>query len=747
MAPHFGEIQLMSHNNTRLPLGKATKLASVSMLAMLAANSAFAQNTATNPAEEIVVTAQRRSERLQEVPVAINVQTTQSLERSAIVGVRELVALVPGVIMQGSGLNTAPAIRGVFSVQSDPGNDGNIAMYVDDTYMASQLANNLDLPDIERIEVLKGPQGTLFGRNAAGGAVRIYTVQPDLQKTKGQISVGYGSFNEVIVRGYVSGPIVQDKLAAMFSANYSRSDGWNRDIVNGNDSGGKMDTTLRAKFLFQPSDDLKIELNGSYNRHFDNDVQAYAVFQGNTLARRFSTAANPVVIPTARGEYAQDAGLRPDLKHLRYVGSARATYTTGWGDLSAMAAYTHTHGYYYSDSDITALEYSQIPAIQKQMDIQSELLFTSKRFNGLQLTVGTFYYTNEGGYQPLGLNGPAFGGPNVHLNGWSRQRTNSYSGFGEANYELTDRITVIGGVRYSTEKRTAYSQVLLASVAPTMPARLPLLGKVKFNATTPRASIRYRLTEENDNVYFTYSKGFKSGLFNLSGVQPTPVLPETVNAFEVGLKTGTGRMISANISAFYYKYKNQQVAANTGTLNITTNAAASRMYGADADVSMRLSDDFTLNVNAAWLNARYESFPNGITFIPFSSATCPVNCGSVNAIRDLSGTQQPRSPKFTAGVNANYTHEYAFGEVSLSANFYFSTSFYFNSGELAPSPQYATLGLTAQYTPTDSPITFTVWGKNLTDATYVYSNFANANGTGISYWPGPRGGFNIKYAF
>ena len=730
----------MLRSSIRSHFGKAALLAGISTLAMTTGSTGvFAQTAAVGASEEIVVTAQRRSERLIDVPITIQVQSREDLERSAIVNIRELMGLVPGVLIQGSGLNTAPAIRGVFSVQSDPGNDGNIAIYVDDVYMASQIANNLDLPDIERIEVLKGPQGTLFGRNAAGGAIRIYTVRPDLNDARGQAKIGYGSFNEVIASGYVTGPIVEDKLAASFSAHYMQSDGWSRDVVNNNDSGGKMDITLRTKFLFQPTDDLSIELQGSYNRHYDNDVQSYAVLNGNTIARRLYPG---VVIPTKPGEYAQDAGILPDLKHLRYTAGATVTYATEWGDLSAMGAYTHTHAYFYSDADITAAEYTQVPATQKHMDIQAELLFSSKRFAGIQVTAGAFYYTSESGYQPLVLSGPAFGG--FTLYGWSRNRTNSYSVFGEANYELTDRLTVIAGVRYNTEKRTADSAYGFSATYPSSIARL---GRVKYKATTPRATIRYRLTEENDNVYFTYSEGFKAGLFNISGSQPPPVEPETVQAYEIGLKTSPSRMFSANIAAFYYDYTNQQVKANTGTTNITLNAASSRIYGAEADIRARLTDEFTLAVNFAVLDAKYTSFPGAAALAFFTGPGCDLNCGYLNVVADYTGTRQPRSPKFSAGVNANYTRDYSFGNVSLSANFYFTSAFSFYANNGIPQSKYATLGLTAQYTPTDSPITFTAWGKNLTDSTYIYSAFQNGNGDGVSYWPGARGGFSIKYAF
>jgi iron complex outermembrane receptor protein len=687
---------------------------------------------------EIVVTAQRRAERLQDVPIAVSVQTGEQLEKNGTVNIRELNGLVPGVVMQGAGLNTAPAIRGVFSAQSDPGNDGNIAMYVDDVYQASQLANSMDLPDIERVEVLKGPQGTLFGRNAAGGAIRLSTVGPNMSMVRGQMIVGYGSYNQTTVKGYVTGPLITDKLAASLSGGYMRSDGWNYDIVQKRDSGGKFDASVRAKVLIAPVDDLKIELFGHYNRHYDNDIQAYTVLGGNTIARQLYPG---VIIPTTAGEYTVDAGNRPDTKYLRYEAGGKISYASSWGELSALAAWTHTHGYFFSDQDLTAAPYNEVSATQKQSDFQNELLFNSKKFGAVQFTIGTFYYTNVGGYQPLGLTGPAYGG--LSLYGWQYQRTNAYAGFGEANIDLTDRITIIGGLRYSSEKRTAYSGYILS---PTYPATIPLLGQVKFTSTTPRASIRYRLTEEDDNVYFTYSKGFKSGAFNLSGAQQNPILPEDIKAYELGIKTSPERAVSANVSVFYYDYTNQQVEVNTGTTSNTINAAASRMYGLDGDITARLTREITLNANFAYLDAKYRNFPNAAILVPVGPPGCA--CGNLNTLApNLAGYTQPRSPKFTVGINASYQRMFSFGDVGLNANVYFSTKYYWDSNDRIANPQYATLGLSAQYTPTDSAFTFTVWGKNLTSAKYYYAVQVSGASDGVSYWPPATGGFSVKYAF
>jgi len=708
---------------------KATMLAGISTMAIITAGSAFAQETAGSGTEEIIVTAQRRSERLQDVPVAIIAQTGAKLEQAAIVSLRDMTSLAPGVSFAGSGNNTAPSIRGVFSAQSDPGNDGNVAIYMDGVYMATQLGNNVTLPDIERIEVLKGPQGTLFGRNAAGGAIRMFTVAPNMNEIKGQLTVGYASYNEFVAKGFVTGPIIEGRLAASASASHTHSDGYSYNLFLNKGNGGTESNTARLKLLFTPTDTLSFEAFGSYNYNKDNNIMSYTPLGGSTISRVLYPG---VLIPTRKHTFAQERD--PNLKTMQYIAGGKATLETAWGDLSNMFAWTHTHNFYDSDGDITGANFVIYPATQRHSDVQNELLFTSKRFSGLQVTLGGFYYGATGRYDPLVLQGDAFG---VQLINFSRQRTDAYSGFGEANYEVNDAITIIAGLRYSSEKRHGfggYGDVRGAE---------PSLGSVVFTSTTPRASIKYRFTDDGDNVYFTYSKGFKSGGYNTSGPQAAPFLPETIQAYEIGLKTTTARTISGNFSAFYYDYSNQQVSQNTGVTNITGNAATSRMWGIDGDVTAHITDEFSLGISAAFLDAKYTAFPNASIIIDTPNCLC----GGANGVGNLTGFRQPYSPKFAGGVNAYYNKELAVGELNLAANLYYSGSFNWDPQGRVKNPRYATLALTASFTPTDSNLTFGVWGKNLTNATYHANVFNSPLATGVNWAAPATGGFTIKYAY
>lgn len=681
---------------------------------------------------EIIVTAQRRSERLQDVPAAIISQTGAQLDKAAVFTLRDLTQVAPGVQIAGTGLNTAPSIRGVFSGQSDPGNDGNIAIYIDDVYQANQAGNSVDFPDLERIEILKGPQGTLFGRNAAGGAIRMFTVGPNMDHYTGQATIGVTTFNGYVAKGYVAGPIIPNVLAFSFSASAGHDNGYHRDIVNQTGDGGRYSRTARAKLLYTPTNNLKLELFANFNYHQDNDIQAYQSWNGNNITRILFPGA---VIPTGAYNYTSNAP--PVLWNQRTEAGGKVTVSTDWGEITELTAWSLTHVYYFDDADFTTVNFVGYPAHQNQQDTQSELLFNSKKFGAFQFTLGGNYYQDDGCYCALNLEGLSFGAFSP-LVGWQRQTTYAWAGFMDGNYDLTDRLTLSAGVRYTSEKRVANGGYF------DTPGNEPFLGAVVFNDTSPRGSIKYRFTDEDDNVYYTFSEGFKAGGFNISGAQKAPFLPEKIKANEVGVKTSPSRVVSANVSAFYYDYSNQQVENITGFTNSTANAAHSRMYGFDGDIIGRVTSDFTLDVSVAYLQANYLSFPTAAII----ALTPNCNCGGVNGVANLSGHTEPFAPKITFGVGADYRHHFAFGRAELAARVYHSDSFVWTSQlEAVANPSYTSLALTASYTPTGSNFSFEAWGKNLTSAKYYSSTFISPISPGVSFVAPREAGFNVKYAF
>lgn len=698
-----------------------------------------------NMPDEIIVTAQRRSERLQDVPVAITSITAARLEQAGITNLRDIIDVTPGLHVSGAGIGIAPTIRGIGSQNNDPGNDANVAIYIDNVYQANQFANGIDLPDVSRIEVLKGPQGTLFGRNATGGAIRIFTREPSMDRFSGSVDLSYGNYNNVAVKAFVTSPLIDGKLAGSLSVSYHRMDGFDYDVVTHTKDAASEDRSLRLKLLGKPSDNTSIELLGVYTYRTDSNNAAWTALNGNSAAR--PAPGNPLGTPGAiitSVPHTYAFVVQPVLKSEVNTIGLHATIDTGPGQFSSMSTYNSTRTFYNGQVDPSSANLDWDPIRENEYEESEELLFTSNKLGQFQFTAGGFYYGSTGLENPIVLEGVVYG-PYAPFYGFMRQRTDALSGFGELTWTPTDRLTFIAGGRYSHEKREAEGAYGLASVRPSpLPPIGP--GHVSYSSFTPRASVRYRLTDEDDNLYFTYSQGFKSGIFNITALQPAPVKPEKVVAYEVGVKSSPSRMISANASAFFYDYMDQQVSQDVNGLNVTTNAARSHIYGADADITGHFTRELSAVTGISFLHARYLSFPDTIINAPLNGPSC--RCGNITLTGvDLSGTPPNYSPDFTLSIGADYKKELAMGVLDFSANYYYTSRFHFGPGPTYVQPHYATLALRASFQPSNSDFSFYVWGTNVTSALYYVGSQISNVGDGVAYAAPATYGVGVKYNY
>lgn len=692
--------------------------------------------------QEIVVTAQRRPEGIQTVPIAVAVVTPAQLERGMVTSTRDLSAIVPGISMTGTSSNISPAIRGIHSDQTDPGNDPNVAIYVDGVYQINQLANNMDLPDVSRIEVLKGPQGTLFGRNATGGAIQIFTLEPSMTSPTVHLDASFGRFNDFLAKGFLSAPIVQDKLAISGSVFFEQSDGYSRDVVKNKRTSGLDSRVARLKLLATPMEGLSIEVFGVYADRRDGETSTYTALNGNSIARNYAYAG--AIIPEQPYQFAET--FEPILKATSYSAGARITVDSPIGAFSSVFAYTNVKAFYTNDADLTALDLVGYPITERQEGASEELLFNSKPFGPFMVTGGAFYYDSTGRYDPLALQGVLLTGspgPAGQLYGFMVQKTKAYAGFGELTVTPTDPLTLIAGVRYSWEMRRAAGGYF---ASPDRPDPLPPLGpgRKSFGSVTPRASVRYTLPS-NDNIYFTFSRGFKSGGFNISALQPQPFKPEKLTAYEMGLKTNPSRPVNANLSVFYYDYSDQQVSASVNGFNITTNAASSRITGADADIVAKISRNWSVTVGLSYLNAKYRQFLGAPANVPTGGPTC--RCGNTTQIVDLSGGTLPFSPKFSGSLGVNYETVLNSGKLGLSAYGFYTDRFNYDAYPRIHQKSYATLALRASFQPAESHLDFYAWGKNVANERYFSNVFITNDGDGVHYAPPTTYGAGVKYDF
>lgn len=702
---------------------------------------------------EIIVTAQRREERLRDVPVSVAAFGDQQLEASGIDTVGELQVVTPGLRMERIGTYQIPALRGVSTVLTDPTTDASVGIYLDGVYQPGLSTTAMDLPDVERVEVLKGPQGTLFGRNTSGGAIRIITKKPSYDFT-GSVTASYGNFDAASFKGFISGPLVDDMVAFSLAGNVGRSDSYYRNIVPGPDGvvGGRLEpkgnsnALIRGKLLIEPSDNLSILLAGRYS---DQNISSlYSVLDGNSASKQLDP---DTIVATRPYDVALNSlgALSIEVWDL----SATIDLDLGSGVLSSVTGYTKGRTDQVQDSDGAYApngRTNMFYAGQAEGWFSQDLSFTSTLDGPFNFIVGASYFDGQGEWDPLGVD-LGFG-PENGITIYGIGKVKSAAGFGEITYEVTDRLTLIGGLRYSWEERQLNSDILFNGVdVPKPDGALTFRGRRSWDRLTPRASIRYALTDR-DNVYFTYSEGFKSGLITTNYVGPTDTLdvvdPETIIAYEIGYKGNVSDNISLNLAAFYYDQQDVQqliyqfVGDPPAPLSRSLNAANAEIYGVEGDAVFRFGPSFELSMAATYLNSTILDFPNSGSNVPL-----PGNSGNQTLPFDASGQTNILSPKFTMTATPTVFLDVANGELVLTGNVYYSSKSYYTLDHRVFQDGYVTIGARASWSPYDSGLKFSIFGENLTDEAVLGGAFVFPTGDNVLYKPPLTYGAAVSFSF
>jgi iron complex outermembrane receptor protein len=753
----------------------------VSAAALMHASAGFAQDTpnakttasdAEDGLEEIVVTAQKRSENIRDVPISITSVSGDMLEKRGVTNNLQLTESVPGLRMERVGNSTIPAIRGVSTFTTLPGTSPNVAVYLDNIYLGSSTTGTFDLPDVSRIDVLKGPQGTLFGRNATGGAIQIFTKDPNMDALGGDFSVSYGNFNTLALKGFVSAPIVADKLAVSVSGFRITGDNYNKNLVPSVPLQKINNYLVRAKVLFTPTENTRVLLIGYTSEQRGALTTQFSAVNGVTLTNAFPGS----IIPTKPHQAASNLRQTETVKAKGV--SLQINQKTSAGDFTVIGSWDKSSNLGESPAFAGALAggFKGINYLQFNYDksYAAEANFASKKFGMFSFIAGANYYHNLNGWNPLMVEVDLPGGPISYTSLFGQQRTNATGVYGEATLDITNELTLIGGIRYSREKRT-----LLGSVLPGFIMNGPLdnWGSKTFESVTQRASLRYRITPDT-NVYFTYSTGFKSGNWDATTIPflqtpascaagnastpgscalPIVVKPEKITAFEVGLKSSVTRNVNVDFALFYNRLSDIQILNfqnvcvqapcppnPTVSLGQLSNAATAKMYGAELAVDARLSRELRVSAGISVLDASFTSFPGAVwnTFngTNFSLDTLPP--------QSAAGKQMPRAPKATATLSATYTKELPAGEFSFTVNGYASERIYYDVGNVFSQKPYATLGLSASFSPAAVPgLTVTAWGVNITDTNVILADFYNNNGANQAYQAPATYGARIGYKF
>ncbi|MDB5576295.1 MAG: hypothetical protein JWR80_1471 [Bradyrhizobium sp.] len=685
--------------------------------------------------QDIIVTAQKRSEKAINVPASLTVISEADLQRGGVTTNLGLTYVTPGLKMDRTGVNTAPALRGITSLVVGPGLDPNVATYIDGVY-ANDGASIVDLPDAQGVVVLKGPQGTLFGRNATGGAIQITTLKPSFTLT-GNATISYGNLDDLAFKGFLSGPLISDVLAISLAGYQETNDGYLHDVVTNKRTGAFKAQLIRGKLLLQPASNVELTLAGYYSYHRDPAGTNGTVQGGISLGEALP---NPIV-PSLPYDIAENFPSKLNSKG--YGGSFTGVFHFAPGTLTFIAAAhdnkTEVVNNNYSTYSPAGGNTTFLTQTDKAQSI--ELDFASRKYGSFNYIVGFYYYNNIGAYNPLQIKNST---PASITSIFGFVGSRSYSGFGEVNYGIFDKLTITAGIRYSTERRSIHGNGCGCDQTTLLLPDLDF-GNKTFNAWTPRLSLRYEIAN-NTNVYFTYSKGFKSGGYNASStLGNTPPLiafnPEKLSAYEIGLKSAPTHLINISASAFYYKYKDQQVTSflDRGgvTLLTTTNAAASTIYGADIEGSAQLSREFSLHTGISLLHARFDSFPAAVVQVPNTVVGPFGPVGNVAQNRNVAGNSLPRAPDWTVSIGATYEREFAAGTLIAKADLFRSARSYFDPGNLYQEPAYTNLDASIAWQLHGKKLTFTLWGKNLTDDVRTLGTVISRNGS-TYFWAPPR---------
>ena len=710
---------------------------------------AAASPVASMDPADIIVTAQKRAERLKDVPITVTALSAATLTRNGITSVRELQSVVSGLSFGGQGTISQPAIRGVSSNLSSAGSENPNALYVDGVYQIDQTALNVALPDIQEIEVLKGPQGTLFGRNTTGGAILITTKPPSFTPA-GDFTVEPGYYTgsgtsrgsaRVDSRAFLTGPIVPGLLAASISGGYDWTDGYLTDAATGGRIGRIAKANGRAKLLLTPASGLKITFAGFYNDDNDHGQQGGTPYHNLSVGNFF-----PGSIVAMQPYYVAQSPNFLLAKVKQYGGSVTGEYTADVGTFKSLTAIEKT--IVHNLASISGAEGSancvdffaciNFDFNVSERTISQEFNFASRKFGPLSFVAGLFFFDDRG--VSIGRVQPQVipGGLLVQN---TRVHSDAYAAYGEANYNLTDQLTLIAGLRYNHEPHD--------DIAGSTPGGLPndITIRKTFNSVTPRVSLRYAV-DSDLNVYATFSEGERSGLTGATNVGTTPlflpVAPEKLYSYEAGVKYGRSGL-SFDASFFYYDYKNKQEESFTGTSIEEINTGKVRIYGTDVDASARLSSDFRLNANLTLIrDAKFLNFPyasgSSTTFTPACDGFCGINFSAT-------GQRLIRTPKVTANATLNYSRDISIGHFDASATVSYSTTVYHDLTQVIRQPAYATLNVQSGVLLRDSGVRLGAFARNLTNKAYIVNGLTSGSGFIAGYAPPREIGLSLNYSF
>jgi iron complex outermembrane recepter protein len=720
--------------------------------------------------EEVIVTAQKRAESLQEVPSSISAFGAEDIENAGWGDIDQLQHAMPSISVGGeSAARPYVYIRGIGTSKFDIGTDGSIGVFVDEIYNARFSNTMTGIMDLERVEVLKGPQGTLYGRNTIGGAINMITKKP-ANEFEGKLKAGLGNDGYYMASGSVSGALVEDKLMGRISLASSDVDGVVEDTVSGKDNNNR-NKSARMSLLATPSDQLEFTLTADISA-VDSDAQLGEPLEaanGITAVAPFipTTERNALVAASQSDRYSNaysDPGfLDRDSNLLAF----KAKWFGEDFEFTSITSRTDEKYKEARDLDGTILDIWMHNIEQESTQYSQEFRFSSVDSGAftfddkLQWVAGIYYFTDDASRSDI----QSFGRDSVlgttfaftatggaldytslaysNTGGLVDLETESYAVYGQATYAITPDLGLTLGLRYTDdEKKFTYTGETNTPGWGPMLADFQVGDTLNYSSTDPRVTLDYQITDDI-MVYATYASGFKSGGVQFQVSTPEAALQsfdeEQLQMAEIGMKSMLwNQRLQINAAIYRYKYEDQQVQSiislNGQPTGITQNAGKSTMDGLEIDVVALLAENLTVNFSYTFQDAVFDEFD------------------SIDG--DRSGNDMAYAPDHAATLGFNYLVDLdSNGELSFQGNYSWKDDYYFDfdNTETASQDAFGVVNLAAWWDLPDGKTRLRAFCNNCGDKEYInnVSGYPDViGGGGMQYWASPRRyGVEVTYNF
>lgn len=675
---------------------------------------------------EIVVTAERRAQRAQDVPLALTTFSGDQIQPGAVADLKDIALKTPNFTLNQYNIAEPQLyLRGIGSTLDSAASDPTVSVFVDEVYIARPGASSFDLYDLDRIEVLRGPQGTLYGRNVTGGAVSVYTKAP-AEQYEAKFGVTVGNYDLSVLRGYVSGP-VSDTVRGKISFSRTDRDGYSRNIDNGQELDDAHNFSTRGQLLVDLSDQTRLTLGADLSRdrtngdcrhitYFDKGDQAFnGAFNGVTIA---ALAQEGITGPRECGQKWVQFANRDT-----WGVNARLVHDMGWATLTSITGYRRND--FEWKQELTGMDVPPGPLSvadnegEKSWQLTQELRLSGER-ERLDWVVGAFGFREDVDRfakvpQRFSATSPIL--PNVLRDRhWTQAaKATSVAAFGQATWEFVPNLSLTVGGRYTYDKKEIDQWFWQSGV---VVYDLKDLEK-SWKRFTGRASLDWKITDDV-MAYFTFSQGYKSGVFISQSIVPnpaaTPLEPEKAENYEVGIRTEfLDNRVRVNVTAFDLNVRDLQLFRLVG-FDLRSENTDAKVQGLEADIAVAPARGLTLGASLSVMDPKYS----GGTF---------------------DGNRLARAQKTRLVLDGSYEYTMSNGAGLVFGASYTRSGRYFMEStnvDVSSVPVAELFDASIKYVGGSDRWDVTVWGRNLTDELIIRHSIVGAVGGSVQLYQPPR---------